>query len=190
MKPPSRGMSPFSCWSRWLIVIWGSVILASILLLVLKKGKSNSILFLCIIGILLSVIIFVFQYEPQALPEKGNPIGKVTLSIRCDVLTEEENRIILSETELVLTEGETVFDILKEATQTYKIHMEYSGSPKLAYIEGIDGLYERDHGGLSGWVYYVNGESPSVSCGSYQLKDGDTIAFHYSLEQGDDIIQP
>ncbi len=173
-----------------LIVIWGVVIIYGILLVILKKGKVQKLLFPCVIGILLSILVFSLRLEQNPAPIKENPIGTVTLSIRCDVLTEEENRVILSQTAFVLAEGETVFDILKEATAQYQIHMEYSGSPKLAYIEGIDGLYERDHGGLSGWVYFVNGESPSISCGSYKLKDGDTIAFHYSLEQGDDIIKP
>ena len=57
----------------------------------------------------------------------------------------------------------------------------------MAYIRGIAYIYELEYGDLSGWIYRVNGESPSVGCGSYILSDGDRIVWHYSLEQGEDI---
>jgi hypothetical protein len=173
-----------------LAVIWAVAVIAIVILLIMKKGKPERMGLIVMIGILLSVLIFMIHLEKPSAPIKENPIGKVTLTIRCDVLTDSENRIILPPTEFMLAEGETVFDILTEATGIYKIPMEYNGTPALAYVEGIDGLYERDHGALSGWIYFVNGELPSLSCGSYKLKDGDTVSFHYSLAQGDDIPNP
>ena len=173
-----------------LAVIWAVVVIAVMILLIMKKGKPERMGLIVMIGILLSVLVFTIHLEKLSAPIKENPIGKVTLTIRCDVLTDSENRIILPPTEFMLAEGETVFDILTEATGIYKIPMEYNGTPALAYVEGIDGLYERDHGALSGWIYFVNGESPSLSCGSYKLKDGDTVSFHYSLAQGEDIPNP
>ena len=67
--------------------------------------------------------------------------------------------------------------------------MEYGGTGNLIYIKGIGYLYELAHGDLSGWVYLVNEESPSVGCASYTLSDGDTIVWHYTLNQGKDIPQ-
>jgi hypothetical protein len=54
----------------------------------------------------------------------------------------------------------------------------------MAYIVGINGIYEMDHGDLSGWIYTVNGESVSVGCSDCELKDGDVIAWEYTLELG------
>lgn len=188
---PTEESDLFPLWRMIaLAIVWLVLLFVGILLLLLKKGKSNHFLLLGVIGIFLSILLFSLRFDSPSVPIKENPIGKVTLTIRCDVLTEEENRIVLPETTFTLARGETVFDILREATTTYRISMEYNGTPKLAYIEGIDGLYEHDHGGLSGWIYYVNGESPSVSCGSYTLRDGDRISFYYSLTQGDDIPHP
>ena len=57
----------------------------------------------------------------------------------------------------------------------------------MRYISGINYLYEFALGDLSGWIYFVNGESPSVSCDQYQLKDGDFVEWLYSCELGNDL---
>ncbi|MGM9626294.1 MAG: DUF4430 domain-containing protein [Eubacteriales bacterium] len=48
-------------------------------------------------------------------------------------------------------------------------------------------LYEFDFGDLSGWIYKVNGETPSVGCGDYVLSDGDEIAWLYTCDLGNDL---
>ena len=57
----------------------------------------------------------------------------------------------------------------------------------MAYIAGINYLYEFDFGELSGWTYRVNGEVPSVGCDKYELKDGDKVEWIYTCELGKDI---
>ena len=57
----------------------------------------------------------------------------------------------------------------------------------MKYMSGINYIYELAYGDLSGWVYLVNGERPSVGCDAYKLSDGDVIEWHYSLELGNDI---
>lgn len=47
------------------------------------------------------------------------------------------------------------------------------------YVSAIGGLAEFEYGGRSGWMYSVNGSAPSVSCGKYVLKDGDTVSWYY-----------
>ena len=47
--------------------------------------------------------------------------------------------------------------------------------------------YEYDFGDLSGWVYHVNGISPSRGCGDYVLSDGDRIEWLYTCELGHDL---
>lgn len=125
-----------------------------------------------------------------------------TFVIRCDTilnnmdkLKEEKhslvpgNGIILAETKVVFSEGESVFDILLRETRTRGIHFEYIDTPMYnsVYIEGINNLYEKDCGELSGWMYTVNGEVPDCGCSLYYVKEGDRIELVYSCNMGKDI---
>lgn len=97
--------------------------------------------------------------------------------------------VILPETEVSFTQGETVFDLLQRVCRDNGISMESSWSPlyKSAYIEGIAQLYEFDCGELSGWMYSVNGEFPNYGCSKYTLKDGDVICWVYTCDLGEDV---
>ena len=128
----------------------------------------------------------------------------VSLSIRCDTVLDNMEKLepalapfvpsdgeVLAETEYVLREGDTVFDILVRAAKTHRIQMEYSGSPeaRTTYIEGISHVYEFSCGELSGWSFLVNGELTQVGASAYKLSDGDVIEWVYTCELGDDILQ-
>ena len=65
--------------------------------------------------------------------------------------------------------------------------MENNGTAELAYISGINYLYEFDYGDLSGWIFKVNGVESSVGCSSFVLSDGDVIEWCYTLNYGKDI---
>ena len=80
-----------------------------------------------------------------------------------------------------------MYDILVRAARENSLHLEHSGPDGMEYIVAIGNLYEQQYGALSGWVYYVNGLSPSVGCGEYIPQDGDVIEFHYTLDLGNDI---
>ena len=62
-----------------------------------------------------------------------------------------------------------VYDVLSEICKKENILF----SANMGYIEGIDNIFEMDFGKSSGWIYFVNGESPSVGCGSYELGSDD-----------------
>ena len=47
------------------------------------------------------------------------------------------------------------------------------------YIQGINGLFEKDCTPSSGWMYRVNGTPPIMSCGSYLLQGGEEIIWYY-----------
>lgn len=125
-----------------------------------------------------------------------------TLTVRCDTvlqnienLTPEkiplipENGIILPETEIEFTDGNTVFDILKNELKNRGIHLEFNQVSVYdsAYIEGIGNLYEFDCGSLSGWIYRVNGKVPSMGCSQYQIENRDKIEFLYTCNMGRDL---
>lgn len=102
-----------------------------------------------------------------------------------------EDGVILPETEYVLRNGDTVFDILSRAMRYNKIQMEYQGADKNSYgsvyVQGINYLYEFSCGPLSGWMYKVNGEYPNYGCSKYKPKDGDIIEWVYTCDLGKDV---
>lgn len=184
-----------------LIIIAAMSVFGCVLLLIFKKRHYKNFLLVLLTGAVLCLLVFTLDFQSAddyygAQSPKENVIGTVTLEIRCDVLNGKnelsyvpEDGIILKKTEFALAEGESVFDILEEAVRANRIQMEYGGTGDLIYIKGLGYLYELAHGDLSGWVYHVNGESPSVGCATYTLSDGDTIVWHYTLNQGKDIPQ-
>ena len=99
--------------------------------------------------------------------------------------------IILDTTELEITENQTVYDLLTDAAKAYNIQVENSGvngqNSSMAYIRGINYIYEFDFGDLSGWMYKVNGQTPSVGCGEYVLSPGDKVEWLYTCDLGKDI---
>ena len=122
------------------------------------------------------------------------------LSIRCEALlnnpeglTEELRKILppdgvlLEETEVGLPEQSTVYDLLEKAAKAEGIVFTASGTGNSVYLSSIGGFSEGDGGALSGWMYLVNGEAPSVSCGAYPLKEGDKVEFLYTRDMGNDL---
>ncbi|MBQ7378226.1 MAG: DUF4430 domain-containing protein [Clostridia bacterium] len=168
-----------------------------ILLVILKKRHYKNFL---AVGIATAVLLAAVMLIDIRLPEdyyhgqsesKQNPIGTVTLQIRCDSvpgLDEIEylpdDGIILAAETYEIEAGDTVYDILTEAARKHGLHVDASGAGDAAYVRGIEYLYEQQHGELSGWTYTVNGTSPSVGCGAYTLSDGDVIVWEYTLTVG------
>lgn len=172
-------------------------IAALVLFLLKKRNKKHYIA----VGILAAAgILFVLltNFEsPQsyhAVAEKADTTGTVTLTVRCDTLTDEEmpdtipdNGVILGETEFAIAGGDTVYDILLEASKRYDFQVDNRGAAGVAYIAGIAYLYEFDYGELSGWMYRVNGTFPDVGCQSCTLHDGDKIEWLYTKNIGKDL---
>jgi uncharacterized repeat protein (TIGR02543 family) len=80
-----------------------------------------------------------------------------------------------------LTEGSTAYDALTQALSAGGYGVIGGGS----FVSGIvcpDGtvLKAMDRGDNSGWMYSVNGATPSVSLNQYYLKAGDSIVFYYT----------
>lgn len=139
--------------------------------------------------------------EPQEVPVEKNTLS-CTLAVRCDAILNNlekldsekvqlvpENGTILPVTELEFSDGDTVFDVLERELKKRRIHFEFTKVSMYdsAYIEGIGNLYEFDCGNLSGWLYRVNGQAPSVGCSQYKLKNGDKIEFLYTCNMGRDL---
>lgn len=135
------------------------------------------------------------EYRAQG-PQAGNgELISVSMEIRCDSVAGRDEAIpsdgvIFPESELEIAEGASVFDLLRQAARESGLQLEYEGTAagdRFAYVEGIAYLYEAQYGELSGWMYFVNGESPDTGCGAYVLSDGDTVVWQYTTELGKDL---
>ena len=179
-------------------------ILACVVLLLFKKKNIKNYLFVLAACAALTALIAVTNistagdYYSGDGSTKQEIIGTVRMTIRCDTVKDRLNSkyipasgVILPLTEFALGKGETAFDLLTRAARANKIQVENRGSSfgahGLAYIAGINYLYEFDFGDLSGWIYHVNGMPPSVNSGEYELKDGDLVEWLYTCDLGEDV---
>lgn len=182
----------YKLWACLTIVIV-SVILSLVLIILKKKNYRNFVVISVVAAVLiLFVCITNFQsadnyYNGEAVT-KQNAVGTVTLTIRCDTILGKENAPenaeILTVTEFQIEQGETVYDVLSDASRQFAFPFEHDGN---SYIKGINNLYEFDFGLLSGWIYRVNGETKSVGCAECRLSDGDKIEWLYTCDSGNDI---
>lgn len=144
------------------------------------------------------------ESKPEIKPESNQePVSKyVTISITCHTILNNldkvsdnkkgiipSNGVILSQKQVKINDGDTVFDVLLRETRKQRIHMDFVESPVYgsAYIKGINNIYEFDAGELSGWMYSVNGVFPNYGCSIYNLNDGDVIQWMYTCDLGKDL---
>ncbi len=207
---PDRNISKTVNYKYW-AVLAVAVIAVNVCIILFIMGRhqpKNFIFVLMVAAVVIAVIFFTdfrsaSDYYNGGGESKKDIIGSVTLTIRCDKILGLDkpekfqssdylpsDGIILDATSFDITEGDTAFSILAEAARKNKMQMENKGSVSgangMAYIKGINYLYEFDYGDLSGWIYRVNGVQPSVSCGEYTLSDGDMVEWLYTLDLGND----
>lgn len=83
-----------------------------------------------------------------------------------------------SSKQITLKGGESVYDVLIASGAGVSARNSGYG----IYVEGINGRFEFDEGPSSGWVYYVNGSKPNISCNEYSVKAGDSVVWSYTTE--------
>lgn len=71
--------------------------------------------------------------------------------------------------------GATAYDALCALGLSVNAH----GSSYGTYVAAIGGLAEKEHGGMSGWMYSVNGAKPNTACSNYVLHNGDSVVWYY-----------
>lgn len=141
-------------------------------------------------------------------PQKEDKKETVTVSVRVDTLLKQEhfkrlpealqstkyvpsNGIILKAGTYTIEKGDSAWTATRKALQKHSIHFEYEGEGESGYgsvyVEGINHIYEKQAGSLSGWMFAVNGKAPGVGASAYDVKDGDKITWHYTTNLGRDI---
>lgn len=126
--------------------------------------------------------------ETQVVSEEGNDANIIDVSFTLvgdDVHGTEAHtafyRWIANEHKQYMeSDGKTALDLIDDVFSDYDFKRLGSDS----YISGIvtsDGitLSEKMNGGSSGWMYSVNGVSPSSGVKGYVLKNGDAVQLYY-----------
>lgn len=98
-----------------------------------------------------------------------------TVTVSISVESSAVGNPVSGGTTLTFEKGATVYDALCATG----LSVRAVASPMGAYIAAIGGLAEKEHGPMSGWMYYVNGNYISTSCDACVLSDGDSISWFY-----------
>ena len=118
---------------------------------------------------------------------------KASVEIQCKYLSEDMTQLtdqsvkeyipedgeFLSTTEVKFEEGDTAYDVLEEICKENDIQLEATDSSYGKYITSIGNLSASAVGANAGWMFKVNGETPSVGADSYELQDGDEIVWYF-----------
>lgn len=186
----SRSIFP---WKIAFIAVIGLSYVGTLLFLAARKqlGIAKTLGGAALSAVCIGAVLLVNIQTPQEYYNRHiddiQP-DSLTFTLTVDAgKADPENGMIIPETEFVLVSGDTAFSALERVLAYNRIALDYGGSSADAYIKGIDGIYEFEHGEMSGWMYTVNGEFPSVGCGSFKLSDGDCVSFIYTRNIGHDI---
>ena len=189
-------------WKLYAFIGIGVLTVAgAIFALIRRHGRVKQLIAVLALSALLAARVCMIDVESASGYYNDSTVdaravtGEVYLSIRCDTVagllddgSTPEDGVILERTALPCHDGDTVFDILTAAARKFEIQMEHEGGTgDMAYVNGINFLYEYAHGELSGWMYAVNGDYPSVGCGAYRVQPGDEISWQYTLNIGEDL---
>ena len=168
-------------------VIWLAV------LLIKHKKKFNSYLSVILVCAAAVFLIYSINIEKTEDYYSGNDeiVGEAVncdLAIYCNTVAGKkdfipEDGIILERTTIKIAKGKTAIDQITAAARQYQIQLDIKGG----FVTGINYLYEKDFGDVSGWMYRVNGEYASVSAPEYVLSDGDFVEWLYTTDLGADI---
>ncbi len=183
----------------WIIVgIWVLGAAVCVFLCVTKRRTVKNIVLIVAVATVATVAVALVQVQSVEdyyhTESSAASVGTVTISIRCDTIADRletshipSDGVLLPSSTVALQEGDSVFDVLTRVCKQQRILIDNNGSGESIYIKGIGQIYEFDFGDLSGWMYAVNGQYPSVSCGEYRPQDGDTIEWRYTCNLGEDL---
>ncbi len=107
--------------------------------------------------------------------------GNVPKPSTVSVSIQNGSKSITRDSALVIEAGATsALDVLKTVLDAAgKAYVIRNGS----YVAEIDGLGEFDKGANAGWLYSVNGATPSTTAAKdFILSDGDTVLWYYTLD--------
>jgi cytoskeletal protein RodZ len=111
-------------------------------------------------------------------PAAAAPAAPVQ-TVKISITGPKDRPTILNLTTVNIKDNETILDVLLDAAGKNNIDVDKTGSGATAYVRGIDGIYERDYGAMSGWICKQNGTGIAKSAGAITVKAGDQIEWIY-----------
>lgn len=136
--------------------------------------------------LIFTMVLFVLLLGCGCSADDKNSVT-VTVEIECsdilsnyDMLDESlrdekyvpSDGIILEKTEITVNEGDGALEALSAIAKKSDIHTDISDG----YAKGINYIYEKSCGEMSGWVYEVNNEPVMTA---YSVSEGDLITWTY-----------
>jgi uncharacterized protein YceK len=103
-------------------------------------------------------------------------------TVKISITGPKDRPTILNVTTINIKDNETILDVLLAAAGKSNIDVDKTGSGATAYVRGIDGIYERDYGAMSGWICKQNGTGIAKSAGAITVKAGDQIEWIYKQD--------
>lgn len=169
----------------------------------LLKNKKYRIMRFAIVVLAAFVVVMSF-FNRGGVGNNGtaDEFKSVTISIECKALVEHpelladnslegyipEDGVIIRPIEYQIRPGKTnVFQITQQVCMDEDIQLDFENSSLYggAYIKGINYIYEFSAGKESGWMYYINGESPSYGADKMILNGGENILWSYTVAYED-----
>ena len=170
------------------IAVTAACAIWAVVLIIKKRKKFNS--YLSVILVLAASLFLIHSTNIEKPSDYYSDDYEITgETIECDLAIYctsvagrkdfiPENGVILERTTITIGEGMTAFDQLVIAARTRKIQLDF----RTDYVSGINYIYEKDFGDLSGWMYNVNGKSAPVGASSMKLKAGDFVEWYYTVD--------
>ena len=93
---------------------------------------------------------------------------------------------LLPATEVEFTDGESVLEVLRRTAQEHAMTLDVVDG-EYPYVNAIGELAGGSAGPMSGWLFSVNGEYPSVGAADIKVQAGDAIVFSYTCDGGADL---
>lgn len=90
------------------------------------------------------------------------------------------NNELLASGSVSVEKGQSVYEGLQKFANTNGFSITVNSPGKYAYITSIAGLYEKQHGANSGWLYQVNGVTPNLGSGHVKINQDDQIIWYYT----------
>ncbi len=190
-EAPAREPMGLKTWLYIAVAALG--VIWTLVLVLRKKKKFNS--YLSVILVCAAAVFLIHSIDIKSTDDYYNGTDEITgeaitcsLSIRCDTVAGRKDfipkdGIILDTVDIKLPKGATAMDQMTAAARLYKIQLDMRGN----FIAGINYIYEKDFGDLSGWMYRVNGEYASVGAPELVLNDGDIVEWLYTTDLGYDV---
>ena len=163
-------------------VIIGAAVLAVAVIFAVRRRRLSDIIIVLVLGAALISAVWLIRIEGTdshyGETSKGEAVGSVTLSVEC----EAAGKTFFPSASVDIYAGDTAFDVLLRVANENRLAVAYSRPYGDVYVSAIGGVGEFDYGATSGWMYSVNGVSPSVSASAYTLHSGDVLVWHYVTE--------